>query len=317
MSNFRCLVTGGAGFIGSHLCEKLLELGHEVLCADNLSTGIEKNIQSLKGPKFQFINHDITKPLPEKISAQVIFHLASPASPSKDNPLSYVHFPVETLMANSYGTFLLLEKARDWGAKFIFTSSSEVYGDPRVHPQKENYWGNVNPVGVRSCYDEGKRFGEAITFAYLRKSNLDICVARVFNTYGPKMPDDGRVIFTFIQQALSGKPLTVFGDGMQTRSFCYIDDLVDGLLRMFSKKGVKGQVFNLGNSIEYTILEIAKIIKGLTSSKSEIIFGSLPEDDPMRRCPDIGKAKKVFSWEPKVSLEEGIQKTIKHFKSNK
>lgn len=309
-------MTGGAGFIGSHLCEKLLELRHEVICVDNLITGSEKNIKDLiDNPKFQFINDDITEPLPEEISAQVILHLASPASPNKNNPLSYIHLPIETLLANSYGTFLLLEKAREWKAKFFFASSSEVYGDPQVHPQKEDYWGNVNPTGIRSCYDEGKRFGEAISFAYWRKYDCDACVVRIFNTYGPRMPDDGRVMITFIKQALSAQPLTVFGDGRQTRSFCYIDDLVEGLIKMILSDKVKGEVFNLGNPVEYSILELASIIKKLTVSESEIVYHSLPEDDPQRRCPDIGKAQKILDWEPKIPLDEGIRKTIEYFKS--
>lgn len=311
-----CLVTGGAGFIGSHLVKRLLDLGHEVTCVDSLITGSKENIKDLiDNPKFQFINHDITKPLPDEISAQAIFHLASPASPNKDNPLSYMHLPIETLLANSYGTFLLLEKTREWKAKFLFASSSEVYGDPQIHPQKEDYWGNANPTGVRSCYDEGKRFGESISFAYLRKYDCDICIARIFNTYGPRMPDDGRVIITFIKQALSAQPLTVFGDGKQTRSFCYADDLVEGLVKMILKDKAKGEVFNLGNPVEYSILELASIIKKLTASKSKIAYHSLPEDDPTRRCPDIGKAQKILDWKPKIPLDEGVRKTIEYFKS--
>lgn len=313
----KCLVTGGAGFIGSHLCRKLLALGHEVICVDNLITGSEENIRSLApNSKFKFIRHDVTKPLPDSFEAQVIFHLASPASPNKDNPLSYMHFPIETLLVNSYGTFLLLEKARKWGAKFLFASSSEVYGDPGVHPQKEEYWGNVNPVGVRSCYDEGKRFGEAIAITYLRKFDLDVRVARIFNTYGPRMPDDGRVIVSFIKNALTGKPIPVFGDGRQTRSFCFVDDLVDGLIAMFVKDEVKGKMINLGNPNEYNILELAELVKKQTGSVSKLIHSPLPEDDPVRRCPDIKRAREILLWEPEVTLDKGLEKTIEYFKTH-
>lgn len=313
----KCLVTGGAGFIGSHLCEGLLNLKHEVICVDNLLTGSEKNIQNLAANgRFQFVKHDVTRPLPEAISAQVIFHLASPASPNKDNPLSYMHFPIETLLVNSYGTFLLLEKARKWGAKFLFASSSEVYGDPGVHPQKEEYWGNVNPVGVRSCYDESKRFGEAIAITYLRKFDLDVRVARIFNTYGPRMPDDGRVIVSFIKNALTGKPLPVFGDGRQTRSFCFVDDLVDGLIAMFVKDEAKGKMINLGNPNEYNIIELAELVKKQTGSVSKLIHSPLPEDDPVRRCPDIKRAREILLWEPEVTLDKGLEKTIEYFKTH-
>lgn len=311
----KCLVTGGAGFVGSHLCERLLNLGHEVISVDNLITGSKKNIQEFfSNPKFQFLQHDVTRPLPHGFQAEIIFHLASPASPNKDNPLSYIHFPVETLLVNSYGSFLLLEKAREWQAKFLFASSSEVYGDPKVHPQKEDYWGNVNPVGIRSCYDEGKRFGEAIAFTYLRKFDLKVYVARIFNTYGPKMPDDGRVIISFIKQALSGNSLTIFGDGKQTRSFCYIDDLVEGLIKMVLSEKVKSEVFNLGNPKEYNILEVARIVKQLTGTKSEFTYCPLPEDDPTRRCPNIAKAQKILNWQTMVPLDEGLKRTIEYFK---
>jgi len=312
----KCLITGGAGFIGSHLCEKLLKLGHEVICVDNLITGNEKNIQNLASdPKFQFIKHDVTKPLTEKIYTQAIFHLASPASPNKDNPKSYINFPIETLLANSLGTYQLLELAKKNNAKFLYASSSEVYGDPQEHPQRESYRGNVSSIGLRSCYDEGKRFGEAITIAYFRKFQLDTRIVRIFNTYGPKMADDGRVVVTFILQALKNKPLTVFGDGSQTRSPCYVSDLVEGLIRAMESPKASGEVFNLGNPEEYAILELANIIKNLTGSKSEIAYHSLPEDDPTRRCPDIEKAKEALDWEPKVPLEEGLRKTIEYFKN--
>lgn len=311
-----CLVTGGAGFIGSHLCERLLALGHEVICVDNLITGSEKNIKDLTArDKFQFLRHDVTEPLPAKIEAQLIFHLASPASPNKKNLLSYIRFPLETLLVNSYGTYLLLEKARQLRAKFLFASSSEVYGDPRVHPQPENYWGNVNPIGVRSCYDEGKRCGEAMTSAYIRKFNSEACIARIFNTYGPKMPDDGRVVVTFIKQILAGQPLTVFGDGKQTRSFCYIDDLIEGLLKMAFSDKARGEVFNLGNPREYSILELAQTILNLTGVGLQLTHEPLPEDDPTRRCPDISRAKKLLGWEPKLPLDKGLRKTIEYFQS--
>lgn len=311
----KCLVAGGAGFIGSHLCEKLLSLGNEVICVDNLITGSEDNIRNLTSDsKFQFVRHDITQILPDSISAQVIFHLASPASPNKDNPLSYINYPIETLLVNSYGTYLLLEKARQWGAKFLYASSSEIYGEPQIHPQKEDYWGNVNPVGVRSCYDEGKRFGEAVTFSYYRKYNVEATVVRIFNTYGPKMPDDGRVIVNIIKQMLAGKPFTVFGDGSQTRSFCYIDDLVDGFIKLSSFNKAKGEVFNLGNPVEYSIIQLTQVVEKLTNVKLELANEPLPEDDPTRRCPDISKAKKLLNWEPKVSLDTGLKKTIEYFK---
>lgn len=312
----KCLVTGGAGFIGSHLCEKLLSLGYEVICVDNLITGSEENIQELTvNPKFQFIKHDVTQSLPEKIHAQLIFHLASPASPNKNNPKSYINFPIETLLANSLGTHELLRLAQKCKAKFLFASSSEIYGDPLEHPQKESYFGNTSPNGPRSCYDEAKRFGEAITMVYFRKHHLNVRIVRIFNTFGPKMADDGRVVVTFILQALENEPLTVFGDGSQTRSFCYVSDLVDGLIKAMVSSDTDGEVFNLGNPDEYTVSQLADLIKKLTGSQSEIARQPLPEDDPVRRCPDIGKAKGILKWEPKVTLEEGLQKTIEYCKN--
>lgn len=318
------LVTGGAGFIGSHLCKNLLINNYKVICVDNLLTGDKKNIKGfLPNPNFEFIEHDIIKPiLPSLISRlsplTSIFHLASPASPNKNSPRSYINYPIETLLVNSAGTYNLLELSRRFNSKFLFASSSEVYGDPAVYPQKEDYFGNVNPNGVRSVYDEAKRFGEAITFGYIRKYNLDARVVRIFNTYGPVMQaDDGRVVSNFINQAIVNLPITVYGDGTQTRSLCYVDDMVEGIrLAMFSSD-TKAEVFNLGNPDERTILSIAKLIKNMVSSQSEIIFEDLPEDDPKVRKPDITRAKRILGWEPKVSLEEGLRKTIDYFKKEK
>ena len=303
------LVSGGAGFIGSWLCENLISEGHEVICMDNFITGSEKNIEHLKkNKKFILISHDITKPLEIDEKIDFIFHLASPAS-----PVHYQKYPVETMLANSLGTYNMLELALRNKSKFLFASTSEIYGNPAEHPQKENYWGNVNPVGVRSCYDESKRFGEALTLSYFRKYDTDVKIVRIFNTYGPRMQkNDGRAVPNFIIQALNNKPITIYGDGMQTRSFCYVTDLVYGIHKaMFL--GVKSDIFNLGNPDEYKILEIAKKIKDLTKSGSEIVFCSLPEDDPIRRRPDITKAKGI-GWEPKTSLEMGLKETIKWFK---
>jgi len=309
-------VFGGAGFVGSHLCKSLIKDNFSVLCVDNLITGQRKNIHEfLNNSNFEFIEHDVTKLL--KISKKIdfVFHLASPASPNKNNPKSYINKPVETLLANSLGTYNLLELAKEKNAKFLYTSSSEVYGDPAVSPQSEDYFGNVNPNGVRSVYDEGKRFGEAITMAYFRKYGLDIRIIRIFNTYGPKMADDGRAVPQFIASAIKNEPITVYGQGFQTRSLCYVTDMVDGIkLAMVSDKS-KGKVINLGNPQELTILNLAKIIKEMTNSKSEIIFEELPEDDPRKRKPDISEAKKLLNWEPKVDLEEGLTKTIEYFKS--
>lgn len=317
MKNEKCLVTGGAGFIGSHLCETLLKLDNEVFCIDNFITGNCKNIEHLMGNSlFHVIEWDVTKPFDNSIKDQVsgiryIYHLASPAS-----PVQYQKYPIETLLANSLGTYNLLELAREAGAKFLYASSSEVYGNPQQHPQRESYWGNTNPIGIRSCYDEGKRFGEAMVMAYIRKYDLDGRVARIFNTYGPRMEkDDGRVVSNFITQAISGAPITVYGDGSQTRSFCYVTDMVEGLMVLMEKEKARGEVFNLGNPEEHTILEIAKKIKQLTASPSEIKFTDLPEDDPTRRQPDITRAQKILGWQPKVKLEDGLKKTIEYFKN--
>lgn len=317
MTNSQCLIAGGAGFIGSHLCEALISKGDEVFCLDNFITGSQKNIKHLlENSLFHPIEWDIIKPVDQTISHQLsaiscIYHLASPAS-----PVQYQRYPIETLLANSVGTFNLLELAKETGAKFLYASSSETYGNPQQHPQPESYWGNVNPIGVRSCYDEGKRFGEAITMAFIRKYDLDARIVRIFNTYGPRMEkDDGRVVSNFIIQAISGIPITVYGDGSQTRSFCYVDDLVEGLTILMKEEKARGEIFNLGNPEEHTILEIANKIKTLTTSSSEIKFTDLPEDDPTRRQPDITRAQKILGWQPKISLEEGLKETIIYFKN--
>lgn len=323
----KVLVAGGAGFIGSHLCKSLLEDGYEVICIDNLITGDRKNIENLlENPRFNFIDQDITEPFPkifnfhpDKVGTifNFIFHLASPASPNKKSKRSYINHPIETLLANSVGTYNLLMLAKKQNAKFLYASSSEVYGDPKVSPQNEEYFGNVNPNGIRSVYDEGKRFGESLTFAYMRKHNVNACIVRIFNTYGPNMQiDDGRVVSNFVNQAIYDKPITVYGNGSQTRSFCYIDDMVEGLkLAMFSS-GTSGEVINLGNSYEITILELAKLVKRVTNSWSQIIFEDLPEEDPKSRKPDITKAKSLLGWQPETKLEDGLRKTIGYFKTN-
>jgi len=317
----KALVAGGAGFIGSHLCKKLLDDGFEVFCLDNLITGDRKNIDSLlQNPSFRFIEKNVTEDLSDIVSklkgVDYVFHLASPASPNKKSSRSYISHPIETLLVNSVGTFNLLNVAKDSGAKFLFASSSEVYGDPSVSPQREDYFGNVNPNGVRSVYDEGKRFGEAMTMAYVRKYDLDARIIRIFNTYGPNMQkDDGRVVSNFINQAILGDPITIYGDGSQTRSLCFVSDMVEGFVKAMFLEGTKGEVLNLGNPNEKTIFEIAEIIKKMTGSNSGMVFESLPEDDPKKRKPDIEKAKNLLSWEPVVNLEEGLKKTIEYFSS--
>lgn len=313
------LVAGGAGFIGSNLCERLLEENHRVICIDNLITGSKENIDDFtKNKNFSFLNLDITSSSFQntKLSRiDYIFHLASPASPNKKSPRSYVNFPIETLLVNSLGTYNLLEIAKKFDARFLYASSSEIYGNPKISPQKEDYFGNVNPVGIRSVYDEGKRFGESITMAYFRKFNTDTRIIRIFNTYGPRMrADDGRVVSNFINQAISNKPLTVYGDGSQTRSICYINDLLDGLIKTISSDLTPGEVLNMGNPNEKTILDLANIIKKMTNSLSKIIFESLPEDDPKLRKPDISKAKGLIGWTPKVSIDQGLEKTIEYFR---
>lgn len=316
MTNVKSLIAGGAGFIGSHLCETLLNKGHEVFCVDNFITGSRKNIEHLlPNPQFHLIEWDVTKPFDNSLqstvySLQQIYHLASPAS-----PVQYQKHPLETLLVNSLGTYNLLELAKETGAKFLYASTSEVYGNPTQHPQPESYWGNVNSIGVRSCYDEGKRFGEAAVMAFIRQYDLDARIARIFNTFGPRMDkDDGRVVSNFIVQAISNQPMTVYGDGSQTRSFCYVDDLVKGLMMLMDNDRARGEVFNLGNPEEHTILEFAQKIKKITASPSEIKFTDLPEDDPTRRCPDITRAQKILGWEPCVDLETGLLKTIDYFR---
>lgn len=307
----RVLLTGIAGFIGSHLAEKFLKEGHYVFGVDNFLTGKEENLKLfLKYKNFEFKKIDV-EDFKENERFDLIVHLASCASP-KD----YLKYPIETMKANSIGTWNLLEISKKYGSRFIYGSTSEVYGDPKEFPQKESYYGNVNPVGPRSVYDEAKRFGEALAILYYRKFNVDVRIIRIFNTYGPRMKmDDGRVIPNFITQALKNEDLTIYGDGNQTRSFCYIDDMVEGIYRICVKDGIKERVINLGNPDEIKIIELAKIILELTSSKSNIKFCPLPEDDPKRRCPDIERAKKEIGWEPKTSLYEGLKKTIEYFKS--
>lgn len=317
----RIIVAGGAGFIGSHLCKRLMSEGHTVFCVDNLITGDKKNVESLlDNPQFNYLEHDVTidfTVIADRLGEiHEIYHLASPASPNKKSERSYINFPIETLLANSVGTYNLLNLAKEKSAKFIFASTSEVYGDPAVSPQPETYFGNVNPNGVRSVYDEAKRYGEAMTFAYLRKFDVDARIVRIFNTYGPNMQkDDGRVVSSFINQALAGIPITIFGDGTQTRSFCYIEDMVEGLMKAVATSGTKGQVINLGNTDERKILDIASVVKTMTGSMSQIAFEELPQDDPKTRKPDISKAKSLLAWEPKIVLEDGLKKTIEYFRS--
>lgn len=305
----RILVTGGAGFLGSHLIDRLVEQGHEVVCIDNLQTGSLKNIEHLQG-KITFIQHDIIEPLPELGEFDEIYNLACAAS-----PVHYQKDPIHTFKTSVLGALNLLELARKTGAKIFQASTSEVYGDPLVHPQPESYWGHVNPIGIRSCYDEGKRGAETLFFDYARMYNLEIKVVRIFNTYGPRMnPEDGRVVSNFIVQALQNKPLTVYGDGSQTRSFCYVDDLIEGFLRMMeTPKEIQGPI-NLGNPNEFTMLELAEKVIKLTGNNVSLQFEKLPQDDPKQRQPVIDKAKELLGWEPQVMLDEGLQKTIAYFK---
>ena len=304
----KILVTGGAGFIGSHLCEKLLSEGHEVICVDNYFTGTKSNVEHLlNNSRFEIIRHDITFPL--FLEVDEIYNLACPAS-----PVHYQHDPVQTVKTSVHGAINMLGLAKRIGAKIFQASTSEVYGDPEVHPQHELYWGKVNPIGPRSCYDEGKRCAETLFFDYNRQHNVNIKVARIFNTYGPKMhPDDGRVVSNFIVQALLGKDITIFGEGTQTRSFCYVDDLVTGIqLFMDSDNDFMGPI-NMGNPNEFSILELAKYVINLTSSKSKLIHKPLPQDDPKQRQPDIRLAKENLNWEPKIELSDGLKRTIEHF----
>lgn len=314
----RIIVTGGAGFLGSHLCDKLISLGHDVIAIDNLLTGSEQNIEHLKdNPKFTFINHDVTLPLPEDLKADQIYHLASPASPNEDSPKSYHALAFETMQVNTNGTWNLSEKAVEMEAKLLYASTSEAYGDPLEHPQKETYRGNVSTTGPRAVYDEAKRFGETIVSAFVRSKGLDGRIIRIFNTYGPRMAaDDGRVVTEFITAALDNRPLPVFGKGTQTRSFCYVSDLIEGIYTVMNGENTKGEVFNLGNPDEYQVLDLAEKVIELTKTSSQIEFAKeLPQDDPLQRCPDITKVKKTLGWEPKIGLEEGLGKYIQYLKS--
>ena len=304
----RILVTGGAGFLGSHLCEELVNRGDDVICLDNFYTGSKKNVEHLlKNSNFEILRHDVTFPL--YVEVDQIFNLACPAS-----PIHYQRDPVQTTKTSVHGAINLLGLAKRTGARIFQASTSEVYGDPEVHPQDESYWGRVNPVGIRSCYDEGKRCAETLFFDYWRQSKVDIKVARIFNTYGPRMhPNDGRVVSNFIVQALSNKDITMYGSGEQTRSFCYVDDLVVGILKLMETSADVTGPINLGNPNEFTILQLAEKIIDLTQSKSKILFKSLPEDDPRQRQPDITKAEKILNWTPTVQLEQGLKKTIDYF----
>jgi UDP-glucuronate decarboxylase len=305
----RILITGGAGFIGSHLCHRLAGEGHDVICLDNLFTGRKENIADLLGLKnFELIRHDITEPI--LLEVDQIYNLACPAS-----PVHYQYNPVKTVKTNVMGAINMLGLAKRVRARILQASTSEVYGDPAVHPQTEAYWGNVNCIGLRSCYDEGKRVAETLFFDYLRQNRVDIRVVRIFNTYGPNMlPDDGRVVSNFIVQALSGKPITIYGKGLQTRSFCYVDDLVEGLIRMMNQKGFHGPV-NLGNPGEFTMIELAKKVVKITGSKSRIVHKPLPADDPRQRKPDISLAKKKLRWSPSIRLDEGLARTVDYFRN--
>ncbi len=304
----KILVTGGAGFIGSHLCERLVEEGHEVWCLDNLCTGSLENLKGLKEhPRFRFILADVAEPLTLEVDA--VAHLASPAS-----PVDYQRLPVETMMANSVGTYQALEVARKNGARFLLASTSEVYGDPLKVPQDEEYTGNVNPVGPRACYDESKRFAEALTSTYRRLYGTETVILRIFNTYGPRMRrEDGRVVPNFIQQALAGEPITVYGDGSQTRSFCYVDDLVEGICLALRSERAVGEVINLGHDRRLTVLELAHRIREMLGSASRITFMPLPRDDPRRRKPDLTRARELLGWEPSTALEEGLRRTVEWF----
>ena len=306
--NKRILITGGAGFLGSHLCERLISEGSEIICVDNCFTGTRKNMANLlNNPNFEFIRHDITFPL--YIEADEIYNLACPAS-----PIHYQFDPVQTTKTSVHGAINMLGLAKRVKAKILQASTSEVYGDPEIHPQPESYWGKVNPIGLRSCYDEGKRCAETLFFDYHRQHGLKIKVVRIFNTYGPRMhPNDGRVVSNFIVQALSNKDITVFGDGSQTRSFCYVDDLITGLIKMMNSPDEFVGPVNLGNPDEFSVLELAKKITEITGSKSKIVFRPLPQDDPLQRQPDISMSKEKLDWQPVIKLDEGLKKTVEYF----
>lgn len=310
MNNVTSVVTGGAGFLGSHLCDRLLKEGHHVICIDNLITGDTGNIAHLMGnERFRFVHHDVTNYIFIEGPVHNVLHFASPAS-----PIDYLKVPIQTLKVGSLGTHKALGLAKAKGARFLISSTSEVYGDPLVHPQQESYWGNVNPIGSRGVYDEAKRFSEAMTMAYHRYHGVETRIVRIFNTYGPRMRiNDGRAIPAFLSQALRGEDMTVFGDGSQTRSVCYVDDLIDGIFRLLMS-GIHEPV-NIGNPDEIPILQLAKEIQQLTGTKSKIVFKELPEDDPKIRQPDITKARKLLSWEPKVDRVEGLKKTLTYFRS--
>src|SRR5271169_358663 len=305
----RILVTGGAGFLGSHLCERLLAQGHDVLCVDNFFTGTKANIAHLTmQPGFEFIRHDVTFPL--YVEVDKIYNLACPAS-----PIHYQFDPVQTTKASIHGAINMLGLAKRVRAKILQASTSEIYGDPEIHPQKESYWGRVNPIGVRSCYDEGKRCAETLFFDYWRQHRLRIKVVRIFNTYGPRMhPNDGRVVSNFIIQALRGEEITVYGDGTQTRSFCYVDDLIEAVLRTMTTPDEFTGPINIGNPVEFTMLELAELVLKLTRSNSKLVFKPLPSDDPRQRQPDISLAKEVLGWSPITELEQGLERTIRYFK---
>ena len=305
----RILITGGAGFLGSHLCDRLVEEGHDVLCLDNFFTGSKRNISHLLGkPNFELIRHDLVQPI--FIEADEIYNLACPAS-----PIHYQYNPVKTVKTSVMGSINMLGLAKRVKAKILQASTSEIYGNPAVHPQKEDYWGNVNTIGLRSCYDEGKRCAETLFFDYHRQNKVNIRVVRIFNTYGPRMhPNDGRVVSNFIVQSLKNQKITVYGDGSQSRSFCYVDDMVEGIIRMMNSPDDLTGPVNLGNPDEFSILELAERIIGLTGSKSGIIFKPLPQDDPLQRKPDISLAREKLDWEPTIKLEEGLNRTIEYFK---
>jgi len=302
------IVTGGAGFLGSHLCDRLLAEGHRVVCVDNLDTGTLENIEHIRDPRFSFCQHDMIEHLEISERVDYVFHLASPAS-----PIDYLRLPLHTLKVGSYGTHNALGLAKRHRARFLLASTSEVYGDPKVHPQPEQYWGHVNPIGPRGVYDEAKRYAEALTMAYHRQQGVDTHIVRIFNTYGPRMrPHDGRAIPTFIRQALADKPITVFGEGAQTRSFCYVSDLIEGFWRLINSE--RHEPVNIGNPGEFTILELAQVILRITGSTSEIIYEALPQDDPTQRRPDIGLARDLLGWGPTVELEEGLRLTLSSMK---
>ncbi|MEP7083536.1 MAG: UDP-glucuronic acid decarboxylase family protein [Betaproteobacteria bacterium] len=304
------LVTGGAGFLGSHLTDRLLEQGHEVVCADNLFTGSKRNIEHLRAhPHFEFMRHDVTFPL--FVEVDEIYNLACPAS-----PIHYQHDPVQTTKTSVHGAINMLGLAKRLRAKILQASTSEVYGDPKVHPQPETYWGHVNPIGVRSCYDEGKRCAETLFFDYYRQHRVQIKVARIFNTYGPRMhPNDGRVVSNFIVQALRNQPITIYGEGQQTRSFCYVDDLITGFLALMDTSPDTTGPVNLGNPVEFSIAELAEKVIALTGSKSTVTYKALPSDDPVQRRPDISLARSQLGWEPAIQLEAGLKKTIEYFET--